>query len=68
MAACGVVGARMTGTRSRKTDSGAAAAYQGGPLELPTIAAKDREWWAFRQPVRSNRIVQVVATAAKALA
>lgn len=33
-------------------------------LKLPLLAYR----WAFRQPVRQNRIVQVVATAARALA
>jgi hypothetical protein len=36
-------------------DSGAAATYEGGaltPAEAPQIQPKDREWWAFRKPVR----------------
>jgi hypothetical protein len=37
-------------------DSGAAAMYEGGALtqaEAPQIQPKDREWWAFRKPIRS---------------
>ena len=38
-------------------DHGAAADYQGGllsPEEAPTITADDRQWWAFRKPVRGS--------------
>ena len=36
-------------------DAGAPARYQGGPLgedELPALTDGDRQWWAFRKPVR----------------
>ncbi len=38
-------------------DAGALATYDGGPLtpaEAPPIEVKDREWWAFRKPVRPH--------------